>query len=100
MHEIERKLEEVTRHYGFKSTLKDIEGLLSEDPAQIGRRLLYLSKWELLELFSHYERVVPIFPKLPPHARISIDVFGINTKPNKVEIFQLEANLFEDLAAL
>jgi len=46
-----------------------------------------------------YERVLPIFSKLPLHARIIIDVFAIN-RERELETFQLEAALFEDMATL
>jgi hypothetical protein len=100
LNEIKMEVERITHHYGFKGSLKDIESLLSGDPGQGGGRLLYLTKWDLLQLFDRYERVLPVFPKLPLHARISIDVFAINKRVGELEVFQLEAALFEDMAAL
>jgi hypothetical protein len=97
--ELQTELKEITQLYGFRGTLADIDRFLGQDRNEIGEKLLFLSKYQLLQLFTHYERALPIFSKLPPHARISIDTFGIHTE-RRIETFQLEERLFEDMAAL
>jgi hypothetical protein len=97
---IQAEVTRVTRHYGFKGTAADIDRLLESAERQPADTYLYITKAHLLDLFARYERALPIFPRLPLHARISVDVKGSNTVPNRVEVFQLEGALFEDFAAL
>jgi hypothetical protein len=50
-------------------------------------------------MFASYEQLLSHVPELPPHARIGIDVRGVLDK-SKLEVFLLEAALFEDMASL
>lgn len=59
-----------------------------------------VSKYQLGQLFNRYDRAIPTFPRLPMHAGIGIDIGNFRATGNQVEIYLLEASLFEDLAAL
>ena len=50
-------------------------------------------------MFENYDLALLIFPHLPPHALISIDVLGIDNSKT-FEVYMLEASLFEDMASL
>jgi len=62
-------------------------------------KLLFLRKSLLSQMFENYHLALPIFPYLPPHALISIDVLGVNNSKT-IEVYMLEASLFEDMATL
>lgn len=74
--------------------LRDWSGATPIDPA-----LVWFPKYVLARLFSRYEATFPDFEKLPPHAQIGINVHGIETQ-GSVEVYLLEASLFEDMAML
>ena len=61
---------------------------------------LNIAKFQLAEWCTKYENVMPGFSKYPPHPRIAIDIHGLRPDTKGVEIFQLEASLFEDMASL
>lgn len=88
---------DLCKRYGVKGTLEELEQATSfpEDD----KPLVFVKKSDLEQLFTHYELRVPLFPKLPPHARIGIERYDTDDK-DKIEIFILEASLFEDMAAL
>jgi len=92
-------LRQVTEHFGFRGTLADIRSVLSSAGAPV-HAYLFVTKQLLSQLFDHYDRAFPDFPKLPPHARVAIDPFGIRRPGQQPEWFQLEGALFEDMAAL
>lgn len=99
--ELEKLLKELSERYGVKGTLSQMEYLINAKSPLPGETNLLLSKFHIQdELFDHYERALPIFSDLPPHARIGIDVFGLRKQERKMEFVLLEASLFEDMAAL
>lgn len=98
--ELDKILKEISERYGVKGTLRQMENLINKKSTLPGETFLLLSKFHIQELYDHYERSLPIFPDLPPHARIGIDVLGIRKQARKIEIYLLEASLFEDMAAL
>jgi len=99
---LKREVLRVERYYGFKGSQADIDRVLSFPISDSGSgdSHLFLEKWYLSELFDRYDRVLPNFARFPPHARIAIDVIGVRTSGEGLEVFQLEAALFEDMAAL
>ena len=64
-----------------------------------GPDYLYVPKALLSRWFSRYEAVLPVFPELPAHALVGIDVHAMRESA-AVELYILEAHLFEDLATL
>lgn len=99
--EIKKILKEISERYGAKGTLQQMEKLINEKSKMPDETFLLLPKFHIQEeLFDHYERSLPIFSDLPPHARIGIDVLGIRKQEGKMEFTLLEASLFEDMAAL
>jgi len=99
--ELEKLLKELSERYGVKGTLRQMEYLINAKSNVPGETYLLLPQFHIQdELFDHYERALPIFSDLPPHARIGIDVFGIRKQERKMEFSLLEASLFEDMAAL
>lgn len=100
--EFSKALREVISHYGVVATLAELEATL--DPSRSHwspDEDVYwcVSKYELRKLFTRYENALPAFEKLPPHARVGIDCKGIRHSAKSMEVFWLEAALFEDMAA-
>jgi len=62
-------------------------------------KFLFLRKNFLSQMFENYHLALPVFPHLPPHALISIDVLGVDNSKT-IEVYMLEASLFEDMATL
>ena len=90
-------------YFGVVATLDELEAMLSSGgaSARVGKNsYLCISKYWLSRAFRHYEKALPIFPKLPEHARVGIDVGTIRESTSEMEVFQLEASLFEDMAIL
>lgn len=100
--EIDEALQRVSEHYGLVGRLDEMDNILSSSQTHgMGpNHLLCVSKFHLAEVFKHYERTLPVFPKLPLHARVGIDVGNIRDSAAEMEVFQLEASLFEDMASL
>ena len=91
------------KHYGVVGSLEELEEPIRldfPDDRYMGWGLRFISKAYLCELFQHYENALPVFPKLPPHGRVGLDVYAIGNTKGTMETFQLEASLFEDMAAL
>lgn len=111
---IEQRVAQLREEYGVKAKLSELEDILQEgneildlaqsfkDPYfnQSEAKYINITKAQLEEFFHHYELVVDIFPILPPHARIGIDLRCYVEKAGIVEVFLLEATLFEDMASL
>ena len=97
---MDRVVGELSSRFGFRGKLGDLEKLIDAEPNIQGEAYLLLPKHFLQQLFSHYERAMPIFPKVPPHARIYIDVAGHRQDQGQMEFLLLEASLFEDMAIL
>lgn len=101
--ELDYVLNEAVHRYGVIASRAELEKLLAEGRTGLhpGERSYFcLSKQELCRAFRHYENALPVFPKLPPHARIGIDLNSIRDSTKEMEVFQLGAFLFEDLASL
>ncbi len=102
--EIEKKVSKNSSIYGCKGTLEDLERVINMAIESIEENqqpaCLFISKFQLEELFSNYEQSFPVFATLPPHARIGLDILGIRKNKHTAESYLLEAALFEDMAAL
>lgn len=101
--EIDKRLRQTIARYGVVASLEELEYFLvtGRDEVHVGdHKFLLLSKYHLSKVFRHYERALPVFPKLPLHARIGIDINSFRESTREMEIFQLEASLFEDMAVL
>lgn len=101
--EIDKRLRETIARYGVVASLEELEYFLvaGRDEVHVGdHEYLLLSKYHLSKAFRHYERALPVFPKLSLHARIGIDINSFRESIREMEIFQLEASLFEDMAVL
>jgi hypothetical protein len=101
--EIDKRLRQTIAHYGAVASLEELEYFLvaGRDEVHVGdHEFLLLSKYHLSKAFRHYERALPVFPKLPLHARIGIDINSFRESTMEMEIYQLEASLFEDMAVL
>jgi hypothetical protein len=96
--EVERALSDVAQRFGAKGTLREME-YITEMRREEGDHL-FVPKHVIEELFDHYERALPTYPRLPPHARLAIDVFGVRESAKEMSVFLLEGSLFEDMAAL
>ncbi len=95
---VERAERQLTEQFGVVGSLEELEqvALSSEEAA---KPLIFVSKADLQGLFKHYERRFPDFQRLPPHARIGVERFGTDNR-DKIEVFMLDASLFEDMAVL
>lgn len=99
--ELDAMLAEVIEAFGVTGTLEELLAPLADkpEPPTEGRAYRLVPKHRLEKLFKHYDRTLPVFPRLPPHARIGVDLYAIRSVPS-VQIYQLEASLFEDMAML
>ena len=97
--QMELALRELIRHYGVVGSLSDLEEIL-QTPKEFNGQIMFISRYDLGKHFQNYERALPSFPRLPLHARVGIDVFGMLDQVGTMETFQLEASLFEDMAIL
>ncbi len=97
---IQAELNYWRRYLGAKRRLKDYELILghkSDRPGQV----VYVPKYLMQSFFEHYDRIMSIFPSLPLHARIAVDIEGVLTHQHReIGWTLLEAKLFEDLAML
>jgi hypothetical protein len=101
--DLDSTLNQLIKRYDVVGSLEELEKPIqpdSRDNRFTGWGLKYISKAYLCELFRHYENALPVFTKLPPHARVGLDVYAIQDAKGTMETFQLEASLFEDMAAL
>jgi hypothetical protein len=110
---IRSELSKVRQLYGVKASLDTLEALAKRkgiyshpnlakwnDPIPTDSpRFLFLTKSVLSQIFENYELALQIFPHLPPHALISIDVLGVDNS-GTYEVYILETSLFEDMATL
>ena len=62
--------------------------------------MLLIPKYIIKELFEKYEGVIPDFNNLPEHIRIGIDIGFYKDKQGSVELYLLEAILFEYMCCL
>ncbi|MEW6410840.1 MAG: hypothetical protein AB1483_00035 [Candidatus Zixiibacteriota bacterium] len=104
--EIRRHMERLTDlvrnlsdHYGWKGTSNDIEMYLNETKDKKSL-ILWAKKTHLQRLFSRYDNAMPIFDRLPPHARIGVDIHNAFERKGKAHYFIVEAALYEDMTAL
>jgi len=97
---IQKEIERLSNEYGITGNLESLE--LTLDDAKDNKPLIFVSKHELESVCSKYEKIMSGFPRLPKHARIGIEKFGVRRKERLVEIelYILEATLFEDMASL
>jgi len=92
-------LKDVITMYGVKGSPEAFDEVMAE--VEKGTRpVLYVSRFDIDRLFKHYDRLFPQILKLPPHGRVGIDIGGTRPDRTKMELFLLEASLFEDVAAL
>jgi hypothetical protein len=83
------ELKELIDFYGVKAPMSELNYYTNTDnisDSVNNRTYLYLTKYTLQKLFERYDRILPEFNSLSPHARIAIDVFGFRTVPNQTEI--------------
>lgn len=97
--EVRQQVRALRREFGVVATRADLQFLIDPKATGLGDAL-YVSKHALDGLVHHYERRLDIYPKLPPHARIRVCVFNPAKPAPGIEVFVLEASLFEDMAAL
>lgn len=97
--EVKDQIVLIRKEFGVTATRADLELLMKPIPAPRGDAL-YMSKHALDRWVAHYEKRLAIYPQLPPHARIRVCVFNPEQPAPGIEIFVLEASLFEDMAAL
>ena len=95
---IQELAQELFNMYGVIGTLDELELLPAVLEREEDNHINFVAKFYIEKLFDHYECVMPNFSELPPHARIGIP-YGTENK-GKIEVFILEASLFEDMAAL
>lgn len=84
------------RDYGVVGTVEQLEALVrsaEERPGQVAM----VWKGQIEEVFTKFGRALSAFDHLPQHARIGLDIHGVE---GQLSWFLLEAALFEDLAAL
>jgi len=96
--ELEREVDRLVELYGVIGSLDELERVVNE-PLEREGTVQFISKFDTLRMFSSYERALPIFPRLPLHARVTVDSAVVNTE-RTLGFFLLEAALFEDMAAL
>jgi hypothetical protein len=94
---LEKEVLRMSARFGLRASIEELEDLLK--PATLENPLVYVNKIFLQELFASYDEVLTDFSNLPPHARIGIDAFSV-LDTTKIEVFILEAALFEDMATL
>jgi hypothetical protein len=92
--------EQTAREYGLRVPIAEIVELTehAESPA-VGRQML-LPKSFIRTVCTHYERSLADFNELPDHALVEIDPGRYRTVSGTIEIYLLEAMLFEDMCAL
>lgn len=100
---VKRALKESRAEYGCVASRDTLLALLgelapkSDDP----RGPCYVPKYVIDTAFVRYDRALPIWNRLPPHARRSIDPDGTRIPDGAVpEVFVAEASLFEEMAML
>ena len=100
--ELQKEVNELINYFGVKANLRQLEFYTNTKniPEGVEGKYLYISKYHLGQIFEHYEKSLPNFPYLPPHAKIAIDLLGIRIIPGHTEVFQLEMSIFFDMAIL
>jgi len=64
-----------------------------------GKKILYLAKHVIQRTLPNFHLALEVFPRLPPHTMISVDLVGDYPR-GEIETYLLEASLYEDMAGL
>jgi hypothetical protein len=96
--ELAREVARLEEHFGVVGPLEQLERVFNE-PLEREGTVHFMSKFDMLRMFTHYERALPIFPQLPLHGRVTVDSAAVSSH-RTLGFFLLEASLFEDMATL
>jgi hypothetical protein len=96
--ELAKEVARLEAHFGVIGSRDELERIFNE-PVEREGTVHFISKFDMLRMFTHYERALPIFPQLPLHGRVTVDSAAVSGH-RTLGFFLLEASLFEDMAAL
>lgn len=88
------------RLYGARASNNEFLVIFDKAREAANGKACLIPKHMLKDLFAHYEKVIPNFDSLREHTRIAIDLGTFRERPGSVELYLLEAILFEDICAL
>lgn len=99
---IKSEISRMRNLYGVKvpnSFMVDILEDIKSEVLKNEKKICYVAKFKLKEIFKNYHKAMLDFNELPEHSKIGIDIGLIRKKP-EVESFILEAAIFEDMCAI
>jgi hypothetical protein len=94
------EIRELRKMYGVKAPNSDIIELAEMAESAPHGQFLLIPKYFLDDIFSDYGRILSDYSKYPCHMRIGIDSGMIREEEGPIELYLLEAILFEDMCAL
>lgn len=97
---INREAFQLRNHFGVRVDNSFLVELADDIENAPGKNICYVAKYLLEDCFKRYNRVFRGFNGLPYHAKIGIDPGRVREKHGQLEVFILEASIFEDMCAL
>ena len=97
---IKGEISKLRKHYGVKVPNSTILELVEKAKSVPKKKLLLIPKYILNDIFSRYSNVIPGFNEFPNHMRIGLDLGVFRKKQGSVELYLLEAIIFENMCAL
>lgn len=97
---IKGEMSNLRKHYGVKVPNSTILELVEKAKSGPKKKLLLIPKYLLNDIFSRYTNIIPDFNEFPNHMRIGLDLGVFRKKQGTVELYLLEAIIFENMCAL
>lgn len=98
--EIKGEISKLRKHYGVKVPNSTIFELVEKAKSGPKKKLLLIPKYILNDLFSKYTNIIPNYNEFPNHMRIGLDLGVSRQKQGTVELYLLEAIIFENMCSL
>src|ERR1017187_7134630 len=97
-HQTRDTIKEIRHTFKIEAPARELIAILEAVEKSSDEKVQLFPKYVLKGLVGRYDLVMVDFDTLPEHADIHISV-GKNREPGKVQVYLLEAILFEDMAA-
>ena len=98
--QLREKVVELKTRYGAIASDSDIVNMARLVKEVEGNQVALVPKYILETVFTNYRAVVKDFDSLPAHTRIGVYPGRFRAKQGTIELYLLEASLFEDMCSL
>jgi hypothetical protein len=97
--DVKTDISNMRNYYGVKVPNSYIVDVIESIELVSKRKICFIAKFKLKEIFKNYHKVIIDFDDLPEHSKIGIDLGFVREKPEG-EHFILEAAIFEDMCSI